>query len=92
MPITYQGDRAVFDDHVAVDDAESLLQWTQQHAVPVADLSQCTHLHPANLQVLMAARVPVRAWPADACFAAWLATVLHGATTLEHSTTQEQAA
>lgn len=58
---------------LAVDDAEQLLQLVQAGAqAPAADLSACEHVHSACLQVLMAARVQVRAWPAHGPLAAWL--------------------
>jgi hypothetical protein len=36
----------------------------QEHGSAQADFSGCAHMHPANLQVLMAAQVRVAAWPA----------------------------
>jgi hypothetical protein len=76
MPIVFARSLVRFTDAVGVEDAETLLEWVQQHPTAEADLESCTHLHPANLQVLLAAHVAVRAWPADAEFARWLATVL----------------
>ena len=64
----------VLSNHVGVEDAETLLQWLHgKHAVRV-ELSGCTHIHPAILQVLLAAGVAVSAWPQDADLAAWLQT------------------
>jgi hypothetical protein len=40
------------------------------------DLGACTHLHPANLQVLIAAKSHIAVWPSDANLRAWLETVL----------------
>lgn len=76
MPIDYRKNRAVFLDMVSVDEAEALLAWLQDKPQARADLAGCTHLHPANLQVLMAAGCRVAAWPADATLRSWLETVL----------------
>lgn len=76
MMIEFHNERAVFSQVVGVDDAEQLLAWLQQTPGAFADLQCCTHLHPANLQVLMAAATPVSVWPDDAALAAWLKTAL----------------
>jgi len=64
---------------LAVDDAEQLLQLLLDagaDAAPGADLAACEHVHSACLQVLMAARVRVAAWPAHPALAAWLRAAL----------------
>lgn len=76
MTITYKRNTAVFDDTVSVEDAEDLLQWLQKHPKGKADLSGCSHLHAANLQVLMANRTPVLAWPHDDTLKTWLTAAL----------------
>jgi hypothetical protein len=72
MAIEYAGSCASLSGTVGVEDAEALLEWLQKTADAQVDLSACTHLHPANLQVLMAATAEVAAWPADAALADWL--------------------
>lgn len=72
MPIDYQEAGPVFRGQVGVEDAETLLECLQQRPTAIADLSECEHLHPANLQVLLAANISVQAWPKDAGLAAWL--------------------
>lgn len=64
MAIDYRDHEVVFTDIVGVEDAEVLLAWLQEHGAAQADFSGCAHMHPANLQVLMAAQVRVAAWPA----------------------------
>lgn len=64
MAIDYRDHEVVFTDIVGVEDAEVLLAWLQEHGSAQADFSGCAHMHPANLQVLMAAQVRVAAWPA----------------------------
>jgi hypothetical protein len=76
MPIEYKNNLAVFSDVVSVEEAEALLEWLQKNASASVDLLACTHLHPANLQVLMAAEPVISAWPADTGLAAWLRSAL----------------
>ena len=72
MMIEFQGQRAVFTRVVGVEDAEELLAWLLRTPGACADFQHCTHVHPANVQVLMAAATPVSAWPEDAALAQWL--------------------
>jgi hypothetical protein len=72
MAITFKKKIAEFHDVVAVDEAEGLLQWLQTKPSARIDLTACVHLHPANLQVLLAAKPGVVAWPTDESFRSWL--------------------
>ena len=76
MPIEYKKKQAVFNEIVSVDEAEGLLEWLQNKPAAKVALAACTHLHPANLQVLMAAKTRIASWPKDADLRAWLVTVL----------------
>lgn len=76
MPIEYKKNQAVFLGIVSVDEAEGLLEWLQNKPAAKVDLGACTHLHPANLQVLMAAKSRITVWPNDADLRAWLETAL----------------
>ena len=76
MPIEYKKNQAVFRDIASVDEAEGLLEWLQKKPAARVDLAACTHLHPANLQVLMAAKSGVAVWPNDANLRSWLETAL----------------
>lgn len=76
MSIEFNDNVALLQGIVSVEDAEPLLAWLTEGAERAVDLSACTHLHPANLQVLLATRVPVLARPADTTLDAWLQTVL----------------
>ncbi|KIH77225.1 hypothetical protein SAMN05660860_02197 [Geoalkalibacter ferrihydriticus] len=76
MPITFKKDRAIFSEVAGGDDAESLLEWLQKYPKGKIDLSACTHLQPANLQVLMAAKCSIVARPKDEHLAAWINTAL----------------
>lgn len=77
MTIAYDRNCAVFSEVVGVEEAEALLEWLQANASAQIDLASCTHLHPANLQVLMAGQPQISAWPADADLATWLTSALN---------------
>ncbi len=76
MPITFKKNRAVFSDIVGVEEAEGLLEWLHTNPKGKVDLASCTHLHAANLQVLMAAKPHLTDCPVDAGLAAWLDSAL----------------
>ena len=76
MAIEYKKNCAVFSEVVSVENAEALLEWLQKKSAARVDLAACTHLHPANLQVLMVAKPVISAWPRDVGLAAWLVTAL----------------
>lgn len=76
MAIDYRDNEVVFCGLVGVEDAEILLAWLQDRSGVQADFSECNHLHPSNLQVLMAAGVRVAAWPAPGALDTALRSVL----------------
>ena len=76
MAIQYKKNSAVFSDVVSVDEAEALLEWLQRKKSVRIDFSSCTHVHPANLQVLMVAKPTISAWPTDSGLASWLQSAL----------------
>ncbi|MDO9106295.1 MAG: hypothetical protein Q7U57_15185, partial [Methylovulum sp.] len=77
MSVEFKKNQVIFKDVVSVEDAESLLEWLQQKTAAQVDFSSCAHLHSANLQVLMAAKPKVTAWPEDTAFTAWLQSALN---------------
>jgi hypothetical protein len=80
MPIEFQKNRVVFRDIVRVDEAEALLEVLQMKPATMVDLAACTHLHTANLQVLMVAKPCIEKWPQAPELRAWLEAVLLPAT------------
>ena len=76
MPIEFKRNRVVFRDVVRVEEAEALLEVLQKKPSTKVDLATCTHLHTANLQVLMAARACIDKWPQDQELRTWLEAVL----------------
>jgi hypothetical protein len=76
LAITYKRNIAVFEDVVGVEEAEVFLAWIQKHPKAKLDLASCTHIHAAQLQVLMAARPPISAWPLQPDLSTWLKSAL----------------
>jgi hypothetical protein len=76
MAITYQRNVARFVGAIGVDEAEAFLAWLHEHPKPKLDLTECNHIHAAQLQVLMAWRLPIAKWPRDAALTAWLKSAL----------------
>lgn len=76
MPIDYEEDQALFRGVASIEEAEDLLQWLRGKPTASVDFRACTHLHPVNLQVLMAAKNRVTAWPDDPNLRVWLQAAL----------------
>ena len=73
MPIRLLKTKAAFEGAVTVEEADALQTWLLAGPGRKVDLARCTHMHPANLQVLLAARIRPASLPEDATLAAWLA-------------------
>jgi hypothetical protein len=80
MTIRRVDDAVLLEDVCAVEDAEILMQELQAGA-SFMDWSGCTHLHTACLQLILAARLPMRGTPANPELARWLAPILHSSAT-----------
>lgn len=65
MPIMVEDQLAIFHEIVGAEEAEPLWAWLSQKVPAQVDLRRCTHLHCAVLQVLLATRPEVIAWPED---------------------------
>lgn len=76
MAIAYQKKLAVFQGAVGVEEAEGLLEWFIKNPKSRVNLEDCQHLHAANLQVLMAVKPTIAAWPKDANLRVWLESAL----------------
>ncbi|NEX16482.1 MAG: hypothetical protein C1943_07600 [Halochromatium sp.] len=76
MPFDARKNLLVADTLLSVEDAEVLLEWLLKNPRGRINLSACTHLHTANLQVLMAARPKISVWPTLEPLAEWLKTAL----------------
>ncbi|MDQ5908060.1 MAG: hypothetical protein QG599_151 [Pseudomonadota bacterium] len=76
MPVEMMKNVACFKGVCTVEEAEPLLQWLQDQQRAKVKLKECTHLHTAILQVLMAAKVMVTLPPDDPDLARWLMPAL----------------
>ncbi len=65
MPIELDNDTARFKDIVTVHEAEQLYEWLMGQSPIKIDLSACTHLHTACLQLLMLIKPEIIAMPED---------------------------
>jgi hypothetical protein len=90
MAMEFKKKRVMFSAVVGVEDAEKLLEWLQGKTATQVDLSACTHVHPANIQVLLAAGTQVSDWPADADLARWLQTVLTAGVSFKENRTWQK--
>jgi hypothetical protein len=72
MGIEFTHTTACLTGVVGVEDAETLLEWLRSHPDGSVDLSGCSHLNAANLQVLMAGKPKIGAWPVDEMLSTWL--------------------
>ena len=76
MPLVFTEARVRFEDVCTVEDALPLLEFLKGIDAPEVDLSACTYLHTALLQLLLAARPGMAAQPTDPALARWVAPLL----------------
>ncbi len=76
MPIRFDPDLARFEAACTAEEALPLAEWLEAAAAPRVDLSACTELHTALLQLLLAARPALAAAPEDAFLARWVGPLL----------------
>lgn len=76
MAIDYKKSRAIFSDIAGGEEAEALLEWLTKYPKGKIDLANCTHLHPAILQVMMAANCSIHVPPSDQDLAKWVDSAL----------------
>jgi len=76
MAIEYKKSVAIFSDVVTVEEAEVLLEWLLKNPKGKINLAECTHIHSANLQVLMTVKPPVAAWSKSENLQLWIAPLL----------------
>jgi hypothetical protein len=78
MPLIFTAAEVRFEDECTVEDAQPLLEFLNGGESREADLSACTYLHTALLQLLLAARPTMTAPPSDPNLARWVAPLLSG--------------
>lgn len=72
MPLVFTGTQVRFEDVCAVEDAMGLVEYLRDNEAPEVDLSGCTYLHTALLQLLLLARPNIAAAPTDPFLARWI--------------------
>ena len=76
MPIECKPNRLILSALVDMEEAEPLRDALEKKPRRMVDLSACTHIHAAGLQVLMAAQPTIQAWPVEQDLRVWLRTSL----------------
>ncbi len=78
MPLVFTETEARFEDVCTVEDALPLFEFLKNSEASAVDLSACTYLHTALLQLLLTARPGITAPPADPGLARWVTPLLTG--------------
>jgi hypothetical protein len=65
MPMTTDGALARLSGHIAIEEAEALVEWLRATPDATIDLAACEGLHSAVLQVLLVAAPRLLAPPPD---------------------------
>jgi hypothetical protein len=76
MPLEFREDTVCLTQTCGAEDALALADWLSQTVLPKADLGECTHLHAALLQTLLAYKPAVSVEPVDSFLARWILPVL----------------
>lgn len=76
MPIQFSENLASFTEVCTVEEAEQLLQWLHDAPAGQLKLADCTHIHTAIVQVMMAGRAVIAWPPTDKDLARWLMPAL----------------
>ena len=71
MPVVLTGTSVRFEDVCTVEDAMEFIEYLRSNETPEVDLSACTYLHTALLQLLFHAHPRITAAPADPFLARW---------------------
>jgi len=72
MPLVFSGNLVRFVDVCAIEDAMPLVEHLRRCETPQVDLSGCTYLHTALLQLLLLRRPGIAGMPRDPFLARWL--------------------
>ncbi len=78
MPLTITKTLARFEEVCTVEEALPLLEFLRGSKTAKADLSRCTYLHSALLQLLFIGNVKIVALPSDPLLARWVDRLLAG--------------
>lgn len=78
MAVVFTTTQARFEDVCTVEEALPLLEFLKSSAGVEVDLSACTYMHTALIQLLLTARPRMTIFPADPVLARWVAPLLAG--------------
>ena len=81
MPLTITKTLARFEEVCTVEEALPLLEFLRGRKSAKADLSRCTYLHSALVQLLLVGNVKIVALPRDPLLARWVDRLLAGGKT-----------
>jgi hypothetical protein len=76
MAVVFTETAARFEEVCTVEDALPLLEFLKAGDAPEVDLSACTWLHTALLQLLLTARPRLTGFPVDPALSRWVAPLL----------------
>jgi hypothetical protein len=76
MPVQLSDQTATLTGIVTVDDAEAFTEWLRTTTGPGVDLRDCTHLHTAVFQAMLAFQPTVKAGPTDNFLAGYVLPML----------------
>jgi hypothetical protein len=76
MPLIFTATEVRFEGVCTVEDALTLLEFLKGSEAPEVDLSACTYLHTALLQLLLVVGPRVTVPPGDPSLARWVAPLL----------------
>ncbi len=76
MPLVFRTDCVALVDACGAEEALELADWFATSDHPKADLAECSHLHAALLQTLLAYQPSIIAAPVDPFLARWILPML----------------
>ena len=81
MTVVFTTNHARFEGVCTVEEALPLLEFLKQTDDVAVDLSACTYMHTALIQLLLTARPKLAGVPADPVLLRWVVPLLEGTTT-----------
>ncbi len=76
MPLVFTDNLVKFDEVCAVEDAMPLVEHLRGHPLTEIDLSTCSYMHTALLQLLLLTKPAIVAAPADPFLVRWVVPLL----------------
>jgi hypothetical protein len=80
MPLEFRRSEVCLSGSCTAEEALDLAEWLAKRKRPKTNLAECTHMHTALLQTLLAYKPQISAPPADAFLATWVMPALDAAT------------